>query len=214
MNKVVFPLDKRKAPAVPANTDWRDYRGEVKTPMVGIMIPKGAVVLDIDTYKGVTREDVEDALGCSLEWEDALLQGTLNGGEHYAFSIPNDVELVNSSDVLGLSGFDTRSSGKGYIATGQGYTDKTLFGVVETLHETTLLPKLPEIAIGKLISMSQELDEDDALLGAIAEQPLDLTQEEIQAYMKRLTKEHAEEGSTWLRVGMALSHQFANGEDG
>lgn len=209
MNKVLFPLDKKKAPAVPKDTDWRDYTGKVNSPLVGIMIPKGAIVLDLDTYKGVTREAVEALLGCSLDWEDALLQGTLNGGEHYAFSVPDDVDLINGSDLLGLKGFDTRASGKGYIATGQGYTDKTLFGVIDTLHETSLLPALPEIAIGKLmISGSGGSLDDDDLMSVIAEQPLELSVEEVKTYMAKLNDEHAREGSSWLRVGMALYHQF------
>jgi hypothetical protein len=35
----------------------------------------------LDSYKGVTREAVEKHLGCALEWDRALLQTTVSGGE-------------------------------------------------------------------------------------------------------------------------------------
>ena len=66
-NKVIFPLNDKKAPAVPQGTDWRDYHGEANSPLIGVMIPQGVIVLDIDTHKGATTEQVDTALGVALD---------------------------------------------------------------------------------------------------------------------------------------------------
>jgi hypothetical protein len=59
-----------------------------------------------------------------------------------------------------------------------------------------------------------DVDEDDDLMAAIAAQPLDLTVDEVAAYLAALGDEAATEGASWLRVGMALYHQFGGSEDG
>ena len=79
---VKFPLRSNKAPAVPKGTSWKDFTGKVTTAMWGIAVPKGALVIDLDTYKGVTRAVVDDLIGCALPWDAAILQRTKNGGEH------------------------------------------------------------------------------------------------------------------------------------
>ena len=109
-DKVIFPLTDKKSPAVPENTDWREYTGEVKTKLVGVMIPKGVIVFDLDTYKGVTVEEVEAAFGCEIDWPAAELQKTRSGGVHYAFRVPVELELTNGTNVCGVKHFDTRAS--------------------------------------------------------------------------------------------------------
>lgn len=209
VDKVIFPCNAKKAPAVPEGTDWRDYKGEANSDIVGIMIPKGAFVIDVDLYKGVTVGDIEAALGCALDWESAELQQTQRGGKHYAFKVPNDVELINGTDVLGISGFDTRSARKGYIATGKGYTDLTLFGVIDTLHDTDNLVELPKQAIEVLRANRAEPDD---LMSLVAAQPLELTDDEIKVYVEKLTAHDAD--VNWLKVGMAISHQTGGSEFG
>lgn len=208
----IFPVKSDKSPAVPKGTDWKEYRGEVNTPMKGVVVPKGAIVIDLDKYKGVTREDVESALGCELEWDDALLQTTKNGGEHYAFKINPLERLKQGSDVLGVVGFDTRTQGSGYIATGEGYEDMTILGVIETLEELDL-PCLPKVAIEALRNGGAGEEESD-LMSAVAAQPLDITDDEIEHYMSKLDPSLAIEQDTWLSVGMALYHQTQGSEFG
>lgn len=207
----IFPLNSNKRPAVPQDTDWRDYKGEVDTPMIGVMIPQGVVVFDLDTHKGVNRNSVSNALGCRLDWNDALLQQTPSGGQHYAFRVPHNANIPNSVNALQVIGFDIRSSGKGYIATGEGYTDETLIGVIETLAQVELIPELPLSALKMLV---RETSESDDLTSLIAAQPLDLTDEEIESTMDALNPSHAADSNTWLKVGMALSHQFGGSEEG
>lgn len=206
---ITFPLSDNKKPVVPKGTSWQEYQGPVKTPMIGVMIPEGVFIIDIDLYKGVTTDDVEEALGCQLDWDAAELQKTLKGGMHYAFKVPSNTNLPNDSDLLGVVGFDSRSSGKGYIATGEGYENLTFHdSIIEALQDD--LPALPGEAISAL--MSGVDNEEDELLSLVASEPLELSYEEVSDYVDCLTDEHAEDQNTWLKVGMALWHQL--GEDG
>ncbi|GAG37081.1 unnamed protein product, partial [marine sediment metagenome] len=121
-----FPCSETKTPAIPKNTSWGVWAFEPiealpwRSGLVGVPVPPGLVVLDLDTYKGATREQVEIALGVSLEWEDALIQHTMQGGQHYAFKVGWNVRF--GSNMAGVRGLDTRTYGKGYIATGPGYS--------------------------------------------------------------------------------------------
>lgn len=214
--KNIFPLSSTKAPAVPKGTDWRDYSGEVRTPLIGVAVPEGIVVIDLDTYKGVTREDIEDALNCVLPWNDAFAQGTLNGGEHYAFEVPVGSNIINGANVLGVSGFDTRSAGKGYIATGEGYTDHTLYGIIEALHTDGYFPILPGKALDFLKiehTPKTGVYGTDDFMSMVCAQPLELQDGEVDMYLKKLNKNHAA-GDNWLKVMMAIYHQFNGSELG
>jgi len=209
---VVFPLTKDKTPALEG--DWRNYKGSVTSKMQGIAIPSGLIVLDLDSYKGVTVEEVEDALGCSLDWDDAHLQTTLNGGEHYCFEVPSDIPMINGVNVLGVQNFDTRSAGKGYIATGEGYEDQTFIGVIEAMNEEGYFPKLPQLAVDRLSTLAGGSDvEDDDLMSMVSSQSLDMSDDEVDIYLSKLTSEHAQ-GDTWLRVMMGIYHQFGGSDDG
>ena len=206
---ITFPLSDNKKPAVPKGTSWQEYQGPVKTPMIGVMIPDGVFIIDIDLYKGVSTDDVDDALGCQLDWDAAELQKTLKGGMHYAFKVPSNTNLPNDSDLLGVVGFDSRSSGKGYIATGEGYENLTFHdSIIEALQDD--LPALPGEAISAL--MSGVDNEEDELLSLVASEPLELSYDEVSEYVDCLSDEHAADQNTWLKVGMALWHQL--GEDG
>lgn len=209
----LFPLRSDKSPAVGKGVDWREYDGEVKTKLIGVAIPNGIIIFDIDTYKGVSKEDVESLFGCSFDWNNAELQKTTRGGVHYAFNVPGDSDLKNGVDLFGLSGFDTRSAGKGYIATGEGYRDLTLFGFYDMLANPSDFPALPEQALEMLKTESlNNLSEDDDFFEMVVGQPLDIDQDEVAMYMSKLTKEHAADSVAWLKVMFALYHQ-CKGDD-
>ena len=141
----VFPCTLDKSPAIPRGTDWREL-GQYPTAahiwpteIVGVPVPPGVVVIDLDTYKDVTRQAVEALLGVVLPWDEALLQTTMQGGQHYAFQC--DWDVMQGSGLLGLKGFDTRVGTKGYICTGMGYIS---YGVgVARMAEREALPTLP-----------------------------------------------------------------------
>lgn len=121
-----FPCRADKAPAVSRGDSWRDAAlrpvtaQHWPTPLVGVPIPDGVVVIDLDTYKGVTREAVEALVG-PVPWDAALIQRTGGGGQHYAFRAPA-WPVRQGSDHGSVAGLDTRVAGKGFIATGDGYT--------------------------------------------------------------------------------------------
>jgi hypothetical protein len=211
-----FDSDKqkwRKAPAVPKGEDWRTYAAEPHvlkhSANVGVVIPQGIVVIDLDIYKGVTRAGVDAALGVELDWEGAKVQRTVSGGEHYAFSLPEGSFVAQGDSLLGIEGFDTRCAGKGWICTGDGYTDLTRWGMPAALLMDTF-PTLPISAIetinaGLLSVEGEGLSDLESMINA---QPLDdLSLTDLRLYVAALPAEDLEHYAPWLKVGMALHHQ-------
>ncbi len=201
----VFPCRADKAPAIPKSEDWRDHAqrppkdAHWPSGVVGVPTPHGTVIIDLDTYKGVTREGVEEFLGCKLPWDAAMIQTTQRGGQHYAFGV--DWPVRQGSNIDGVKGLDTRVSGKGYIATGQGYTPAG-FGIF-ALAFPAALPRLPDACrhILEHIDRTPEhavLPEGDKDIDAI-----------------RDALRHIDPGcgrSQWVKVGLALRHQFHDDE--
>ncbi len=142
-----FPLrqDKRPAckgwqnPRPPESYNWPSQKA-------GIPIQEGIVILDLDKQKGVTEQQIEKALGCSIPWGLAAIQHTPSGGIHYA--LRTILPVRQGTNVLGVVGFDTRGAGRGYIATGEGYTAIGM-GVFRMAHPDSL-PALPEVAAAAL----------------------------------------------------------------
>lgn len=220
----VFPVRKvydkakdkwKKVPAIPKGEDWRTYKTNVlDADNVGIVIPDGIVIVDLDTQKGITTADVDRVLGVELDWDAAQVQQTVSGGMHYAFSLPMGVEVKQGSNLLNLDGFDTRTSGKGWICSGDGYSDLTMFGLPSALVDEDW-PELPERACEMLAVAQMVNDADDDLMMAVAYQPLDdITLDDISAYMDKLPVDDVNGYDSWLQVGMAISHQTGNSKDG
>lgn len=194
-----------KGPAVPRGESWRDAaawpytdpRLDWSSGVFGVPIPDGVVVLDLDTYKGVTRAAVDAFLGAPLDWERALVQRTISGGEHYAFRCDWP---VRQGDSIGLPGFDTRAAGRGFICSGVGYTP-TAFGLFALAYPAQL-PALPDAARAVLERAETPppppLPEGHADAGEIVE-----ALRFIDPGCPR---------SEWVRVGLALRHQFHDDE--
>jgi len=209
-NKIItFPLTAKKSPAFKG--DWRNYKGDVNTALVGVAVPEGLIILDLDTYKGVTIDDIESVLGCRLNWDEAELQQTLNGGLHYAFRVGAGVDLKNGSDLLSCKGFDTRSAGKGYIATGEGYESLNFLSVKESFSSPEAFPWLPSEAVEALRNGSHA-EGEIGLLESVSAQPLNLDAGDVALYMSKLTAQHAEHD--WLTVMFGLWHQTEGSERG
>jgi len=205
-----------KHPAIPKGQDWHTYESTEQemehAKNIGVIIPDGIVLIDVDTYKGVTTDAIDEALGCSLDWELAHVQETPSGGQHYAFALPGGVVIRQGSDLLDVEGFDTRTSGKGWIASGERYEDMTLTGLPGALCDEEW-PELPALAIDALQGISRDDDSDD-LLSAIAAQPLDdLSDEDIATYLKAVEGD-VNSYDAWLKVGMACFHQFQGEKKG
>ena len=231
----LFPVHKvydsekqkwKKHPAIPRGQDWRTVvctpEQLVRAENLGAVIPAGRVVIDLDTYKGVTRAMVDTALGVTLDWAAAQLQTTVGGGEHYCFELPAGAEARQGDSLLGVQGFDTRAAGKGWICTGDGYKNLSMLGMPEALYIEPF-PTIPLAALtvlnGTFVTQPDEMqistsDVRDLEL-AINHQRLDgLTLADLAAYVAKLPASDLEGYSSWLKVGMALHHQTDGQKDG
>lgn len=203
----VFPCSASKTPAVPKGVPW----GLVATlqpdqlnwpsGLAGIPIPAGAVVLDLDTYKGATRQQVEQALSCALPWNEAFIQNTLQGGEHYAFAV--DWDVLFGSNMFGVHGLDTRTVGKGYICTGEGYSWAG-FGPLRLSDPGTMLPRLPDGARLVTEQVQREVTSVDLPQG---DRDVTLIREALQYISSDCSR------TEWVATGMALKHHFHDAQD-
>lgn len=202
----VFPCSADKSPAVPRGVSWQAVAKQPPNAsrwpslLVGVPVPDGVVIFDLDKYKGVTREKVEVMLGCELPWDAALIQRTRNGGEHYAFRV--DWPVIQGSNVT-TEGFDTRVAGKGYICTGNGY-DPVGFGLF-ALSQPAGLPVLPDACRVVLERRAPTVP---------ARAPLPVGDRDVETIKDAL--QHLDPGvgrSEWLRIGLALRHQFHDDPD-
>lgn len=185
-----------KGPAIPKGTSWQtvdphDPTLDWSSGTVGVVIPEGVVVLDLDTQKGITTQHVEQFLGVRLDWDAALIQTTPSGGAHYAFKTTKPIHQRSDWIV----GFDTRTSGQGFICSGAGYKPAGHFGPVALAAPDTL----PELPTGTPI------DQADTVRTTTAPTREDLdTTTLIQALHHIDPTNRAE----WLLVGMGLKHYF------
>ena len=179
MNIQIFPVGKKfddarkkwaKFPKTNGHS-WLTYQASDKelkqADNIGIVIPAGVMVIDMDTDKGVTHSDIETALDCKLDWDGAVLQQTVSGGYHYGFVVDEDLEIKQGSDLFGVIGFDTRTTGKGWICSGDGYIDKGMDDVASLLADAVdWLPLLPPLAVDKLTN--KVVDDFDILDGCFS----------------------------------------------
>lgn len=210
----------QKVPAIPKGEDWKSYKAETHViahaANIGVVIPDGRVVIDLDVYKGITRQVVDTLLGVALDWEAAQLQRTVSGGEHYCFTLPTGATVPQGSNLLGVDGFDTRCAGRGWICTGEGYTDLTMLGMPGAIADEDF-PELPIAAVERLNSgmvVSDGAGVSD-LEQVIGNQPLDdLTLEQMWHYLQKLPQSDLEAYDPWAKTGMAISHQTGGSNEG
>lgn len=234
----IFPVvktwdeNKKKWTKKPAiHGSWQGYEAteeeQSRAKNLGLGIPKGRVVIDVDTYKGATTEAIDAALGVALDWEGAALQRTVSGGMHYCFLLGEGVEVRQGDSLLGVRGFDTRCSGKGWMCSGEGYEDLTVVGVLDALWEWSF-PTLPQEAITALTSGASVISRESEKTSvnrvgpsvldldiAVAQQPLDdVGIEDILEYLRRLPDDYLAGYDNWLKVGMAIHHQTGGSIEG
>ena len=214
-----------KAPAIPKGVSWKTYQATQEeladSPNYGVMIPSGVLLFDLDIGESAgiltLQSNIDTALGVAVDWDDAYVQTTVSGGAHYAFEVPETVEFNQLTQCLGVSGFDLRVAGKGWICTGDKYqmNDSPYDDVIEALH-SDWMPVLPEKAIAALQkgSVKEVGSDDNGLLTLVVNRPLDLSDDDIEYYMGLLPPCYADNQDDWYRVGMALHHQTGGSEFG
>lgn len=201
-----FPVDvitdaKGKVHKTPAVGGWQKYfatEGErEESGNWGCTIPDGLLAIDIDTYKGATREAVEAILG-PLDWDAAKLQTTIRGGEHYIFACSE--ALTQGSNVCGVDGFDTRTAGSGWLCTGYGYTPHA--GPVLEALQHRAFPPLPAAAVAALAKPVKAVVKHSAVTIA-----------EAREVFERIPVEVWRNQDTWLKIGMGTHLQFGGSEE-
>lgn len=203
----VFPCRDDKNPAVAKGVSWKSVAttdiNSLHWPSakVGVPIPDGTVVIDLDTYKGATRQQVEQTIGCVLPWDLALIQRTQSGGEHYAFAV--DWPVRQGSNLFNVEGFDTRTGNKGYICTGPEYP-WVGFGPARMSDPAVMLPRLPDAARHILEHVQREVTTTDLPEG---DRDVDL----IREALKHLDADCSR--TEWVATGMALKHHFHDAQD-
>ena len=177
---------------------------------LGVSPAEGIVIFDVDTYKGISTDDIDLLLGCELNWDEALLQTTPSGGHHYVFATNRPIR--QGVDIKGLVGFDIRVSGKGWIATGEGYS-ADVPTLIETLSgDDPFLVDLPDEAVAALEETHTKDDSfGDDLFNLCSK--LDITLEDASVDLSKLPESYTEDRDNWLKIGMGLHHQFDGSED-
>jgi P4 family phage/plasmid primase-like protien len=167
--------------------------------VLGIPVPAGVVVIDLDTYRpGCTTELADALFGGSLPWAAALIQTTIGGGSHYAFRLP-DWPVKQGSNFGGPgSGIDTRVAGRGFICSGGGYTQANTFGVLRLAYPDSL-PVLPEFT-------RPLLEQLEAVAPAAA--PPSENERDLDTLTAALAFIDPTERDTWRDIGFALKHYF------
>ena len=211
----IFPVNlihtkgKDKPEKKPAVRGWQSHMSTLDevafSNNVGVGVPAGHVFIDLDTYKGVTREAVDTALGVALPWDDAVLQRTVSGGEHFCFRLPEGAQVRQGSSLLGVAGFDTRTHGRGWICTGDGYEDMTIRGMPEAVFLEDW-PLLPAEAVERMREDGKAVDTD-------GKDPLGYTEEQLREILSVLDPAPVAR-EDWLAVGMALHHETRGSREG
>lgn len=173
--------------------------------VLGLPIPPGVVVIDLDTYKpGCTPDSANVILGAVLPWAQAYIQTTISGGSHYAFRLPAwDVRQTDNIGGPG-SGVDTRVACKGFICTGEGYTPADSFGVMRLAYPESL-PLLPD-------ACRAVLEVPEATAPQRTELPAG-NDRDVESLRAALAHIDPTERDTWRDIGFALKHYFHDAED-
>ena len=216
---ILFPCENDKSPDVSGT--WKNFNQSYYdaaltklsegTGLIGVVIPSGYWLLDIDSYKKsyATFADIEEKLGCTLAWGAALIQKTRSGGQHFLFRVPEGIDaatLPNTTDLLGLKHVDSRAAGsRGYVCTGEGYA---VYGAFDAICEGSLLegsPVLPDAAIKTLLESGREI------IGTTSvEAEVECDEFELEQALSAIDAKTFNQYSTWVTLLLA-SHKASGG---
>lgn len=205
----MFPCTDEKAATV---TGWQDYKGKCSTPVYGIAVPEGYVVIDMDLYKNDNLiKEVNDFLGVELDWDGSLIQTTQRGGTHHAFETDEVIKQgvdIKDKDGEKIKGFDIRSAGKGYICSGKGYSENLTDDIFSFLPELpTGLPIVNTHTNTHSYSDSfydDDLGDFEGLLNS------DVDTDKVKALLAEIDNNIGNDD--WVKVGMAIHSELPSEE--
>jgi len=207
-----FPCLQNKHPMVERGQDWRAaaFLPEdqlEKSNIWGLLVPSRILIIDLDLYDGITREDADKVLGCKLPWDQSLIQKTQSGGEHHAFLVDFGDYPANISQRNGypIKGLDTKIVGKGYICLGHKYTEMGS-GIIG-LSNPDRFPRLPDAAYEVL-----KRDNHQHNLAPPPTMKADIDIGRLKEALKNIDPEGSRD--LWRNVGFGLKHGFGNDPKG
>ena len=189
---VIVEYDSKtgKANKRPLIREWQKSTtpvDELHAKNFGINVPQDVIVIDIDTHKGCSKQLIEQAIGDTLD-DAGFLQTTISGGQHYGYEVPPNMTFKQGSNLLGITGFDTRCHGRGWVASGEGY-----HGDIKTRIQSKL-PILPVAFVTALVEQGRL---------EIVERPTNanVNQEALRDALRHVDPHDYDD---WVKVGMAL----------
>lgn len=202
-----FPCQTNKRPLIEKGQSWfteasAPLQSLRRSDIWGVPIPSRVIIVDHDDYKpnSATLRDFENAIGAHLDWAAAALQQTQSGGKHYAFRC----EWPALNSVKTLEGFDIRSAGRGYIATGAGYSPLNPFGVLKMANPDAL-PPMPDSARAMLEDVPRQVK---------PQRPANATWNDSEEVKKALSYIDPNcERPDWVNIGYALGDMYRNDPD-
>lgn len=220
----------KKRPIVRKGENWQDVclteEQSRRFKNIALSPPKGTIVIDLDTHKGVTREDVDRVLGCKLQWHRSFLQTTISGGEHHLFRLFGSNGIKQGNDLFGLVGFDIKIHMSGNFTTGVGYQNSP--NVVGSIYNTvfnnsSLFPVLPLSAAKRLKVKDRKrslslvtapTDEQSLKASSRSEHRCDLSSSEVLKVLEGLPKEWSFSEEKWSKTIAALALQYGDDKEG
>lgn len=84
--------------------------------------------------------------------------------------------------------------------------------LVPELLDLGIVPSIPE-SLTSLKPIETDTDDDD-LFAIVRAEPIDVSDSEVDGYLKDLPENWVEDRETWLKTGAALSHQYRGSKEG
>lgn len=185
----------------PAISNWQSsdmLLEDITTQNFGMNILPGWIVVDLDLHKNafIKRQAVE-----KFGWEigkSSLIQTTISGGEHHVFKVDSELDIAQGANMAGIEGLDIRCAGRGWICSGDGYTQQC----DERITEFMCSPFVPTINARFLEQITKRRDEDRGPVAVVEASTNQLYKDLSEA----LTFILADDYDLWVAIGMALKN--------
>lgn len=185
--------------------DYKDLGDYDKADMVSVKLGDGLILLDYDGNKdgALSIEELEEALDLDLVGMPGPVQVNESGDSiHWLFKVPAGVDGLRNSAIGAWPRVDVLYGSSLMHLKPNKRLD---FG--------NICEDCPDALIEKLqggVSAGTTEDSDGLMAAVMAASKLDLSDEEVAFYLSRVPDEDIGDQDTWLRVGMAIKHQYAD----